>query len=66
MKLSHFISLTKIANDPAGYADSLILIYTDTCHVMGPFFGENAQLDAWEKAYRTGRPFKFAPWAHKG
>lgn len=66
MKLSHFINLTKIANDPKEYADSLILIYTDNCDVRGPFFGEDAQLDAYEAAYRSERPFKFQTWNHKG
>lgn len=66
MTLNSFLNVCEIANDPKEYADSVILIYTDTCQVMGPFFGESAQYAAYDKAVATGRPFKFTAWAHKG
>lgn len=66
MDLHAFFNVAKIANDPAEYADSLILVYKDTCDVMGPYFGENAQFAAFDKASATGRPFMFKTWSHKG
>lgn len=66
MDLRDFLNVTQIANSPAEYADSLILVYTDTCAVFGPYFGETAQFAAFDNAVKTGRPFKFKTWAHKG
>jgi len=66
MKINPFLNVCKIANDPAEYADSVVLVYTDTCQVMGPYFGESDQFTAYDKAVSTGRPFTFNTWAHKG
>jgi len=66
MKLDAFINMCKIANSPKEYADSLILIFTDLAQVVGPFFGEEDQLDAYAMAENTGRPYKFTTWNHKG
>ena len=66
MTLTPFLNVCKIANDPAEYADSIILIYTDLCQVTGPYFGESAQHAAYDKAVATGRPFTVTAWAHKG
>jgi hypothetical protein len=66
MTLTSFLNVCKIANDPAEYTDSIILIYTDLCQVTGPYFGESAQYAAYDKAVATGRPFKVSLWAHKG
>jgi hypothetical protein len=66
MTLKSFLNVCKIANDPAEYADSIILIYTDLCQVTGPYFGESAQRAAYDKAVATNRPFKVSGWAHKG
>lgn len=66
MDLKSFLNVCEIANNPKEYSDSVILIYTDTCQVMGPFFGESDQYAAFDKAILTGRPFKFSTWAHKG
>jgi len=66
MKLNEFLNACSIANSPTEYADSLILVYTDNCQVMGPFFGESAQFAAYDNAIATGRPFTFNTWAHKG
>jgi len=66
MKLNSFLNVASIANDPKEYSDSLILVYTDTCQVLGPYFGESAQYAAFDKAMATGRPFTFNAWAHKG
>ena len=66
MKLNSFLNVASIANDSKEYSDSLILVYTDTCQVLGPFFGESAQYAAFDKAMETGRPFTFNAWAHKG
>jgi hypothetical protein len=66
MDLNPFLNVCKIANDPAEYADSIILIYTDHCQVTGPHFGESAQYSAYDKAVATGRPFTATAWAHKG
>ena len=66
MELRFLLNVMAIANNPAESADSLILLYTDTCDVMGPFFGEDAQCAAYDRAVKTGRPFTFKTWAHKG
>ena len=66
MKLSHFIAHAEIANDAFEYADSLILIYTDTCDTRGPFVGESEQFEAYDRAVATGRPFKFNTWNRLG
>jgi len=66
MKLNAFLNTCTIANDHAEHSDSIILVYTDTCQVMGPYFGESAQFAAYDKAIATGRPFTFNVWAHKG
>jgi len=66
MKLNSFLNVCEIANDPAEHADSIILVYTDTCQVIGPFFSESDQYAAYDKAVSTGRPFTFDTWAHKG
>lgn len=66
MELRSFLNVMRIANNPAEYADSLILIYTDNACVFGPFFGEADQCEAYERAVASGRPFRFTPWAHKG
>lgn len=66
MELRAFLNVMAIANDPVRYADSLILVYTDTCSVFGPYFGEDAQCAAYDAAIKTGRPFTFNTWAHKG
>ena len=66
MKLETFLNVASIANDHKEHADSLILVYTDTCQVSGPFFGESTQFAAYDKAIATARPFTFNAWAHKG
>lgn len=66
MEFEAFINVSKIANDPKEYADSLILIFTDIAQVRGPFFGEDDQLDAYAYAETTGRPYKFTTWNHRG
>lgn len=66
MRVEAFLSLVEVANDPNEYADSLLRVYTDTCDVRGPFFGEVSQFDAFDMAVKTGRPFKFILWSHKG
>jgi hypothetical protein len=66
MELESFLNLMKIANDNKSSADSLILVYLDTCDARGPFFGESAQCGAYDKAIASCRPFKFSTWAHKG
>lgn len=66
MEFRHFLNVMAIANNPAEYADSLVLVYTDTCDVFGPYFGETEQLQRYAKAVQTGRPFTFKTWAHKG
>ncbi len=66
MRVESFLNLVKIANDPKEYPDSLVRVYTDNCDVRGPFFGETAQMDAFDMAVKTGRPFKFILWAAKG
>jgi len=66
MKLNEFLNVCSIANDPKEYADSVILVYTDSCQVLGPYFGESAQFAAYDKAMATGRPFTFNSWSHKG
>jgi len=66
MDVKHFLAIMEIANEPKSYADSLILVHTDTHTVFGPYFGETAQCAAYDKAIKTGRPFIFQIWAHKG
>jgi hypothetical protein len=66
MKIECFLHVSGIANNPKQYADSLVLVYLDTCDVSGPYFGESSQYEAFDKAVSTGRPFKFTVWAHKG
>lgn len=66
MKLNEFLNICAIANNPAEYADSIILVYTDNCQVLGPYFGESAQFAAYDKATASGRQFTFNAWAHKG
>ena len=66
MNIASFLNVCEIANDPAEYADSIILIYTDLCQVTGPYFGESAQFAAYDRAIATGRPFTVTAWAHKG
>lgn len=66
MTLQSFLNVMKTANNPAEYADSLVLVYLDTCDVFGPYFGESAQCEAFDKASANGRPFVFKAWAHKG
>ena len=66
MKLNSFLNVCNIANNPNEYADSVILVYTDNCQVVGPFFSESDQYAAYDKAVATGRPFTFNAWAHKG
>lgn len=66
MRVETFLNLTKTANDPKEYADSLIMIYLDNCDVRGPYFGESCQFEAFDMAVNTGRPFKFILWSHKG
>lgn len=66
MKITSFLNTCEIANSPKEYADSIILVYTDSCQVLGPYFGESSQFTAYDKAIATGRPFTFKTWAHKG
>ena len=66
MELDAFIDLTKMANDPEGYADSLIFIFTDPMRVIGPYFGEDDQLDAYAYAEKTGLAYQVQTWNHKG
>jgi adenine deaminase len=66
MKLTEFMNVSKIANGESEFSDSLILIYTDSSDVRGPFVGENQQYDAYERACRTGRPFRFDTWNRLG
>ena len=66
MKLNSFLNVCNIANNPNEYADSVILVYTDNCQVVGPFFSESDQYGAYDKAIATGRPFTFNAWSHKG
>ena len=66
MELEAFISMAKIANDPKEYADSLIFIFTDPARVIGPYFGEDAQLDAYAYAEKTGLAYQVQTWNHKG
>ena len=66
MQIESFLNVAKIANDPNEYCDSLVLVFTDNCDIRGPFFGENAQYSAFDFAVKTGRPFKFNTWSHKG
>ena len=66
MKLNAFLNTCTIANNPTEYSDSIVLVYTDTCQVSGPYFGESTQFAAYDKAIATGRPFTFNAWAHKG
>ena len=62
MDLDTFIYLTEIANDPEGYADSLIFVFTDPVRVMGPFFGEDDQLEAYAYAEKTGLAYEVQTW----
>ena len=66
MKLNSFLNVCNVANNPAEYTDSIILVYIDTCQVVGPFFSESDQYAAYDKAVSTGRSFTFNVWAHKG
>ncbi len=66
MKLADFISRAEIANNETDFADSLILIYTDSSDVRGPFVGEADQFEAYDRAIATGRPFKFEAWNRLG
>ena len=66
MKLNSFLNVCAIANNPAEYADSLILVYKDNYQVVGPIFSESDQYAAYDKAVATGRPFTFQLWMHKG
>ena len=66
MKLEHFWNRSEIANKNDNDVDSLILIYTDTCDVRGPFVGENEHMEAYDRAMQTGRPFKFETWNRLG
>lgn len=62
MKVAEFLARVEIANNYEDYADSLILIYTDTCDVIGPFVSREQQCNAYDRAASTGRPFKFETW----
>jgi len=42
--------------------NSLILIYTDTHDVRGPFLDQQQRSAAYERALSTGRPFTFQTW----
>jgi hypothetical protein len=66
MKLEDFINMATIANDTEGYADSLIFVFTDPVRVIGPFFGEDDQLDAYAYAEKTGLAYEVQTWNHKG
>ena len=66
MKLADFFARAEIANDNNNYADSLILVYTDSCTVIGPFVGEDAQFEAYDKAIESGLPFTFQTWNRLG
>lgn len=61
-----FLNVQEVANAPNSYADSLILIYTDTNDVTGPWYTKEQQDKAFDRAIDSDRPFKFQTWNHKG
>ena len=66
MTLTQFLARSEYANSDSCAVDSLILVYTDTHDVRGPFIGQEEQFEAFDRAVSTGRPFVFQTWIMNG
>jgi len=66
MTLTQFLARSEYANADCCNCDSLILVYTDSHEVRGPFIGQSDQFEAFDRAVSTGRPFVFQTWIVNG